>query len=85
MSTLTQTADETLISAAPAQAIDFLGLTMIPTALKRLVAFVQAERHAAQERRRITRELNTYTTRELAELGLSRLDIPAVAAGNYGA
>ena len=42
-------------------------------------------RHAA-ERRRIaqhTRELESYTDRELAELGLDRSDIPAVARGTY--
>lgn len=30
---------------------------------------------------RITRELNTYTERQLADLGLSRGDIPDVARG----
>jgi uncharacterized protein YjiS (DUF1127 family) len=37
----------------------------------------------ARERRRIARELSTYSDSELAELGFSRLDIPAVAAGTY--
>lgn len=30
---------------------------------------------------RVTRELNTYTERQLADLGLSRSDIPDVARG----
>lgn len=38
---------------------------------------------ALRERRRITRELETYSDDELSELGLSRFDIPAVAAGTY--
>lgn len=38
---------------------------------------------AVRERRRIARELETYSDEELAELGFSRLDIPAVAAGTY--
>jgi uncharacterized protein YjiS (DUF1127 family) len=35
------------------------------------------------ERRRITRELETYSDDELAELGFSRFDIPAIATGTY--
>ncbi|HTI03247.1 MAG TPA: hypothetical protein VL752_20070 [Acidisoma sp.] len=38
---------------------------------------------ALRERRRIARELETYSDEELAELGFSRLDIPAIAAGTY--
>lgn len=38
---------------------------------------------ALRERRRVARELETYSDEELAELGFSRLDIPAVAAGTY--
>lgn len=38
---------------------------------------------AQRERRRIARELNTYSDEELAEFGFSRSDIPAVAAGNF--
>lgn len=35
------------------------------------------------ERRRVARELSTYSDDELAELGFSRLDIPAIATGAY--
>lgn len=41
---------------------------------------------AWEQRRRVAqhmRELNGYTDRELAELGIDRLDIPAVARGTY--
>lgn len=38
---------------------------------------------ALRERRRIARELDSYSDDELAELGFSRLDIPAVASGSY--
>jgi uncharacterized protein YjiS (DUF1127 family) len=43
----------------------------------------QAYRAEAQRRRRIARELSTYTDAELGELGFSRFDIPAVAAGTF--
>jgi len=43
----------------------------------------QAYRAEAQKRRRIARELSTYTDAELGELGFSRFDIPAVAAGTF--
>lgn len=44
---------------------------------------VQISLREAGERRRIARELSTYSDDELAELGFSRVDIPAVAAGTY--
>ena len=43
----------------------------------------QASMAEARERRRITRELSTYSDAELGELGFSRYDIPAVAAGTF--
>ncbi len=43
----------------------------------------QAMKAAARERNRISRELSTYSDDELGELGLSRCDIPAVAAGTF--
>ncbi len=43
----------------------------------------QAYRAAARQRNRIIRELSSYSNDELGELGLSRCDIPAVAAGTY--
>lgn len=43
----------------------------------------QAFMAEVRERRRIANELSTYSDDELAELGFSRLDIPAVAAGTY--
>jgi uncharacterized protein YjiS (DUF1127 family) len=42
-----------------------------------------AYRAAARERNRIVRELSSYTDAELGELGFSRYDIRAVAAGTY--
>jgi uncharacterized protein YjiS (DUF1127 family) len=35
------------------------------------------------KRRQITRELNAHTDRELADMGLSRLDIHEVARGSF--
>ena len=48
---------------------------------------VQWQRARAQrwEIARITRELQGYTDRQLADLGLSRVDIPDVARGTYQA
>ncbi len=43
----------------------------------------QAYKAEARERNRIVRELSSYSDDELGELGFSRYDIPAVAAGTY--
>jgi uncharacterized protein YjiS (DUF1127 family) len=48
-----------------------------------LLARYQALRSASIEQARIRRELESYTDRQLSDLGLSRLDIPAVAAGHF--
>lgn len=44
----------------------------------------QQARSQHREVARITHELSGYTDRELAELGLSRSDIPDVARGSFG-
>lgn len=49
-------------------------------------ALVDVARNAGEQRReraRVRQELGCYSDRELSELGLSRSDIPAVAAGHY--
>lgn len=46
-------------------------------------ALVAARRGRAIERARIRRELNSYSDRQLSDLGLSRFDIEAVAAGRF--
>ena len=51
--------------------------------LRNLNLRFQAYKIAARERSRIIRELSTYSDDELGELGFSRCDIPAVAAGTY--
>lgn len=51
--------------------------------LRRLGAAWSEFRASRREQSRIVRELNAYTNRELAELGLFRHDIPAVADGTY--
>jgi uncharacterized protein YjiS (DUF1127 family) len=43
----------------------------------------QRTREQREEVFRIARELGGYTDRELADLGLSRSEIPAVAQGTY--
>lgn len=48
-----------------------------------LRARYEAHMAVVRERRRIARELETYSDEQLAELGFSRFDIPAVAAGTY--
>lgn len=45
---------------------------------------ITARRAQIAQRARIRRELESYTDRQLGDLGLSRLDIAAVAAGHYG-
>ena len=44
----------------------------------------QRARKQCEEVSRITRELADCTDRQLADLGLCRSDIPAVARGTYG-
>jgi uncharacterized protein YjiS (DUF1127 family) len=46
-----------------------------------LMARFSAWRAERRKIARITRELNTYTDRQLGDLGLCRSDIPDVAAG----
>lgn len=41
-----------------------------------------AVRQAAHERRRIYRELMAYSDRDLEEIGLRRVDVPAIARGH---
>ncbi len=48
-----------------------------------LRARFEARMAVVNERRRIARELSTYSDDELAELGFSRFDIPAIATGAY--
>ncbi len=56
--------------------------------LKRKHAELRLERQRARAQRkemfRIERELDSCTSRQLADLGLYRSDIPAVARGTYG-
>ena len=51
--------------------------------LRNLNLRFQASKEAARKRSQIMRELSTYSDEDLGELGLSRFDIPAVAAGTY--
>jgi hypothetical protein len=43
-----------------------------------------AYRGEQRRRNQIVRELSAYTPRELAELGFSRADFPAILSGTYG-
>ncbi|MCB8880825.1 hypothetical protein ACELLULO517_11320 [Acidisoma cellulosilytica] len=51
--------------------------------VRSLRARFDAQMAVVGERRRISRELMTYSDDELAELGFSRFDIPAIASGSY--
>lgn len=55
------------------------------TALHQFRLRWQRERAQRQEIGRITRELQGYTDRQLADLGMSRADIPDVARGLFRA
>jgi uncharacterized protein YjiS (DUF1127 family) len=52
------------------------------SAFDRLAANFRAWRERRREIARITRELECYTDRELAELGFCRSDIPDIARGH---
>jgi uncharacterized protein YjiS (DUF1127 family) len=51
--------------------------------VRSLRARFEAHKAVVNDRRRISRELMTYSDDELAELGFSRFDIPAIATGTY--
>jgi uncharacterized protein YjiS (DUF1127 family) len=51
--------------------------------LRNLGTLFAARRHQMAERARIRRELESYSDRELSDLGLGRGDIDAVASGLY--
>ncbi len=51
--------------------------------IRSLTLRIEAYRAAARQRNRILRELSCYSDDELSELGFSRSDVPAVAAGTY--
>lgn len=66
------------------------GASPFPPVLRPLIArlrrIAEARRARAAARRdylRVMQELSWYSDRELAELGIGRSDIPAVAAGTY--
>ena len=48
-----------------------------------LMADYKEERRIAAEQARVREELNSYTDRELAEMGFCRSDIPNIADGTY--
>ncbi len=56
---------------------------LLADGVQSLRARYAAYQAVVNERRRIARELDTYSDDELAELGFSRFDIPAVATGTY--
>jgi len=67
-----------------------LALVVSRTLWARLVSFIETvsaqykeDRRIWAERARIVNELNASTDRELAELGFSRADLPAIANGSY--
>jgi uncharacterized protein YjiS (DUF1127 family) len=62
--------------------ITFLG-TSGSSRLARLRANFTARRAEQRRRNRIVTELSRYTDRELADLGFSRADFPAIASGTY--
>lgn len=64
-------------------ATDFLGFAALFRGLcllRRMIADRRAER---RERVQMARELDSYSDRDLAELGFSRADLPQIVAGTY--
>jgi len=62
-----------------------LGRTVTGTVLQRLGMRWQRATAQRLEIARITRELQSYTDRQLTDLGMSRADIPDVARGTFRA
>ncbi len=60
-----------------------LGRAVPGTVLQRLGMRWQRARAQRREIARITRELQSYTDRQLIDLGMSRSDIPDVARGTF--
>lgn len=50
---------------------------------ERVLTQYKLDRRVQAERDRIYQELNSCTDRELAEIGFSRADLPAIANGTY--
>lgn len=64
-------------------AIDFLGFATAFRGLRLLIDNAAARRATRRERLVMATELASYSDRELGELGFSRADLPAIAAGTY--
>ena len=63
-----------------ASRIDFHTPAGIRAPFARLATWLAAKRQAAQ----ITFEMAKYSDRDLADMGLTRGDIPSIAAGTFG-
>ena len=57
--------------------------TDLPTIVRTGLGHVRAHLDARKARSRIRWELNQYTDRELADMGLSRSDIDGIATGAH--
>ena len=61
-------------------------LSLHPSLFDRLTSAFSAARKdpARTEYRRTVRELSALSDRDLADIGIARSDIPAIAAGTFG-
>ena len=73
-----------VLSAFLPSTMGFRGLAAFKMRQARLRVERQRARAQREQEFRIMRELDDCTDRQLADLGLSRSDIPAVARGTYG-
>lgn len=64
-------------------AIDFLGFASGFRGLRLLIQAIADRRAERRERLVMARELANYSDHELGEMGFSRADLPAIAAGTY--
>jgi len=64
-------------------ATDFLGFVTVFRGIALLRQAFADRRAERAERLRMARELDSYSDRELGELGFSRADLPLIAAGTY--
>jgi uncharacterized protein YjiS (DUF1127 family) len=75
-------ADRTAQGTLPG-ATDFLGIASGFRGLRLIIQAIADHRAERRERFAMARELASYSDHELGEMGFSRADLPAIAAGTY--
>ncbi len=71
------------MTTSSSHALASFGTPVGSSGLLRLGALIAKHRRQFTDRARVRRELQSYSDRELQDLGLSRFDIEAVAQGRH--